>query len=104
MAENNNREQLFKELDILLERAGDDFGPVIMDELQNRLDQTVNAFNGEVKRMLETSFKMYHLQGDQLRELIKQGAKPKKKLTRSEADEIKADIPQFISKFEDRQQ
>jgi hypothetical protein len=54
--------------------------------------------------MLETSFKMYHLQGDQLRELIKQGAKPKKKSTRSEAEEIKADIPQFISKFEDRQQ
>lgn len=49
--------KLLEELDKLLSKAGDDFGPIILEELKIRIDKTVNDFNGELSDLLLDSFK-----------------------------------------------
>ena len=39
---------LLDELDELLEQVGGDYGPILMEELQNRLELIVKNFNDEV--------------------------------------------------------
>ncbi len=51
--------KLLEELDKLLSKAGDDFGPIILEELKIRIDKTVNDFNGELSDLLLDSFKNY---------------------------------------------
>jgi len=46
-------QNLLDELDEHLEQIGGDYGPIIMEELQNRLEQVVNNFNDEVHDMYD---------------------------------------------------
>ena len=59
--------EILKGLDGLLESAGNRFGPILLDELQERLSKTVKIFDLELKESLEFSFKKYHTQHDQLK-------------------------------------
>jgi hypothetical protein len=71
--------EILKGLDGLLESAGNRFGPILLDELQERLSETVKIFDLELKESLESSFKKYHTQHDQLKVLIHQNYNPIKK-------------------------
>ena len=46
--------EILKGLDELLEGAGNRFGPMLLDELQDRLSVTVQKFDLELKEILET--------------------------------------------------
>ena len=61
MVQNNIKTsaKLLDELDKLLSKAGDDFGPIILEELKLRIDKTINNFNGEVENLLADSFENY---------------------------------------------
>ena len=48
--------EILKGLDELLEGAGNRFGPMLLDELQDRLSVTVQKFDLELKGILEISF------------------------------------------------
>lgn len=62
---------LLNELDDQFEQIGDDYGPTLMEELQNRLENVVKNFNFEVNEIFNKSFEKWKVTDTQLRELIK---------------------------------
>jgi hypothetical protein len=95
--------EILKGLDGLLESAGNRFGPILLDELQERLSKTVKIFDLELKESLESSFKKYHTRHDQLKVLIHQNYNPIKKVEKKINSSIESDIPEFIKKFDEKQ-
>ena len=75
---------LLDELDELLDKVGGDYGPILMEELQNRLALIVKNFNNEVQTLFTESFKKWNVTDTQLREFIKSDIKvPDKKPTKA---------------------
>ena len=71
---------LLDELDELLDQVGGDYGPILMEELQNRLELIVKNFNNEVHTLFTESFKKWNVTNTQLREFVKNDIKiPNKK-------------------------
>ena len=95
--------EILKGLDELLDGAGNKFGPMLLDELQERLSKTVKMFDLELKKMLESSFKNYHIQINQLKMLLDQNYKPVKKVEKKDRSSVESDIPEFIKKFDEKQ-
>ena len=95
--------EILKGLDELLDGAGNKFGPMLLDELQERLSKTVKFFDLELKEMLESSFKNYHIQINQLKMLLDQNYKPVKKVEKKDSLSVESDIPEFIKKFDEKQ-
>ena len=86
---------LLDELDEHLEQIGGDYGPILMEELQNRLEQVVNNFNNEVHDMVTASFNKWKVTDTQLREIIKSDIKvPDKKPAKGKPKDLST--PQFI--------
>jgi len=87
---------LLDELDERLEQIGGDFGPILMEELQNRLERIVKNFNEEVHTLFSESFKKWKVADTQLREFVSNDIKPpltktvkKKKKDKSTPEYIK---------------
>ena len=95
--------EILKGLDELLDGAGDKFGPMLLDELQERLSKTVKMFDLELKEMVESSFRNYHIQIDQLKMLLDRNYKPVKKVEKKDSLSVGSDIPEFIKKFDEKQ-
>ena len=95
--------EILKGLDELLDGAGNKFGPMLLDELQERLSKTVKMFDLELKEILESSFKNYHIQINQLKILLDQNYKPVKKVEKKVSLSVESDIPEFIKKFDEKQ-
>ena len=90
---------LLDELDELLEEVGGDYGPILMEELQNRLELIVKNFNDEVHTLFTESFKKWKVTDSQLREFVKGEIKiPKPKKTQKKPK--KASTPEFIKDVE----
>ena len=90
---------LLDELDELLEQVGGDYGPILMEELQNRLELIVKNFNDEVHTLFTESFKKWKVTDSQLREFVKADVKvpnPKK----AQKKKIKTSTPEFIKDVE----
>ena len=95
--------EILKGLDELLDGAGNKFGPILLDELQDRLSIAVKKFDIELKEILELSFKKYHSQRQQLKLLLNQNVKPTKKDQNQHVSSFDDDIPEFIRKFDEKQ-
>ena len=90
---------LLDELDERLEQIGGDFGPILMEELQNRLENIVRNFNEEVNTLFTESFKKWKVTDTQLREFVKSDIKlPPKKVTLNKKKDIST--PDFIKDVE----
>ena len=90
---------LLDELDELLEQVGGDYGPILMEELQNRLELIVKNFNDEVHTFFTESFKKWKVTDSQLREFVKADVKvPKPK--KAQKKPKKASTPEFIKNVE----
>ena len=90
---------LLDELDELLEQVGGDYGPILMEELQNRLESIVKNFNDEVHTLFTDSFKKWRVTDSQLREFVKADVKlPKPK--KAQKKPKKASTPEFIKDVE----
>ena len=86
---------LLDELDERLEQIGGDYGPILMEELQNRLELIVKNFNNEVHTLFTESFKKWKVTDTQLREFVKSDIKiPDNKPKEENAQDSSA--PQFI--------
>ena len=70
-----NMRRLLNELDELLAQVGGNYGPILMEELQNRLELIVKNFNDEVNTLFTTSFKKWKVTDTQLRELVSSNIK-----------------------------
>ena len=86
---------LLDELDERLEQIGGDYGPILMEELQNRLERIVKNFNDEVNTLFTESFKKWKVTDSQLREFVKNDIKtsPKKEIPKTQED---SSTPDFI--------
>ena len=86
---------LLDELDERLKQIGGDYGPILMEELQNRLELIVKKFNDEVHTVFTESFKKWKVTDTQLREFVKSDIKiPDKKLSNGKGK--KPSTPKFI--------
>jgi len=90
---------LLDELDELFEQVGGDYGPILMEELQNRLESIVKNFNNEVHTLFTESFKKWKVTDSQLREFVKGDVKvPKPK--KAQKKQKKTSTPEFIKDVE----
>ena len=89
---------LLDELDERLEQIGGDFGPILMEELQNRLERIVKNFNEEVHTLFTESFEKWKVTDTQLREFVSSDIKiPIKKTRKNKKDKA---TPEFIKDVE----
>ena len=87
--------ELLDELDEHLEQIGGDYGPILMEELQNRLELIVKKFNDEVHTLFTESFKKWKVTDTQLREFVKSDITlPEKKPSKDKTQD--SSTPQFI--------
>ena len=86
---------LLNELDLQLEQIGDDYGPTLMEELQNRLENVVKEFNFEVNELFTKSFERWKVTDNQLREFIKRDIKIPEN-NNSPKKSKKSNTPKFI--------
>ena len=86
-------QSLSKELESLIDIAGESCGPILINELQSRIDKTVELFNKDVDEILTSLFNLYHSRRDRY----------KKKISSKETDdfEVKEIVsPEFIKSYE----
>ena len=62
---------LLDELDEHMSKAGGDYGPILMEVLQNRLELIIKNFDEEVHSLVSDSFKKWKVIDSQLREFVK---------------------------------
>ena len=93
------RKELLDELGKLMEQLGAEYGPVLMEELQRRLEFVVLNFNTEVKNLFFRSFETWKVKDIQLRDLMDEyitisKAKTKKRKSKDQS------TPEFIKDVE----
>ena len=62
---------LLHELDEHMSKIGGDYGPILMEVLQNRLELIIKNFDDEVHSLVTDSFKKWKVINSQLREFVK---------------------------------
>ena len=76
--------ELLIKVDELMQKLSDDYGPFLLDELQKRLESTINEFNSDLKSILEESFNSHNMKSDNI------------------VSDDKSDIPTFIAEYEEK--
>ena len=86
---------LLDELDGHMTQVGEDYGPILMEVLQNRLELIIKNFDEEVHTLVTDSFKKWKLIDTQLREFVKSDiAVPNLKESKKKSED--ASVPEFI--------
>ena len=86
---------LLDELDGHMAQVGEDYGPILMEVLQNRLELIIKNFDEEVHSLVTDSFKKWKLIDTQLREFVKSDiAVPNKKELKKKPED--PSVPEFI--------
>ena len=62
---------LLDELDEHMSQVGGNYGPILMEVLQNRLELIIKNFDDEMHTLITNSFKKWKVIDTQLRELMK---------------------------------
>ena len=91
---------LAKQLEKLIDTAGDSCGPVLIKELQKRIDQTVVRFNRDLDILSQDSFRGYNDRTNFCKKIINE-----KKIiddNQINADEKEINPPEFIKVHEGR--
>ena len=93
---------LLDELDEHMSQVGGDYGPILMEVLQNRLELIIKNFDEEVHSLVSDSFKKWKLINTQLREFVKSNITvPSQKKSMQNQKESKQklgdeSVPEFI--------
>ena len=86
---------LLDELDGHMAQVGEDYGPILLKVLQNRLELIIKNFDEEVYTLVTDSFKKWKLIDTQLREFVKSDiAVPNQKESKKKPED--ASVPEFI--------
>ena len=78
---NDKKSQLLIKVDELMEKLDNDYGPLLLEELQKRLETTINEFHSDLKTILEQTFS-------------EKNAKLK--------DSPESEVPTFIAEYENK--
>ena len=91
----NRMKGLLDELDEHMSQVGGNYGPILMEVLQNRLELIIKNFDNEVHTLITDSFKKWKVTDTQLRELVKSDIiVPKREKIK---DKLKdTSVPEFI--------
>ena len=93
------RKKLLDEIDALMEKMGDDWGPVFQEELQRRLESVIHNFNEEVKTLFSISFNKWSEIDNHLRDLLDSNMQLSTSLPVIK-DNKKSSTPEFIKNVE----
>ncbi len=86
---------LLDELDGHMAQVGENYGPILMEVLQNRLELIIKNFDEEVYALVTHSFKKWKLIDTQLREFVKSDiAVPNQMESKKKPED--ASVPEFI--------
>ena len=85
----DKRSQLLIKVDNLMEKLDNEYGPFLLDELNKRLEQTIEKFNSDLKTILDESFKVYDFKKNEMDKLFSDGPE-------------ESSIPSFIAEYEDK--
>ena len=86
---------LLDELDGHMAQVGEDYGPILLEVLQNRLELIIKNFDEEVHTLVNDSFKKWKLIDTQIREFVKSDiAVPNQKESKKKPED--ASVPEFI--------
>jgi len=89
-----NREYLLKDLSEVLGSFDHSFSPVIVKELNRRLDFVIKNFDRELKKLLSESFDIWKTTNTNIRALTKLSLKINE--TNKDKKSITSDVPFFI--------
>ena len=89
------RKELLEEVGNLMEKMGEDLGPVFQEELQRRLEFVVQNFNKELQALIQSSFEDWKIKDSQLRDLIAGNLKVPKSPAKKEKP-VDITSPDFI--------
>ena len=84
---NDKRGEMLVKIDSLMEKINNDYGPFILDELQKRLEFTIEEFHSDLKTVLDNAFKKHNLNLDD-------------NSMNSESVEDGSEVPAFIAEHE----
>ena len=86
---------LLDELEEQMAKVSGDYGPILMEVLQNRLELIIKNFDEEVHSLVTDSFKKWKLIDTQLREFVKSDiAVPNQMESKKKPED--ASVPEFI--------
>ena len=86
---------LLDELDGHMAQVGEDYGPILMEVLQNRLELIIKNFDKEVHTLVTDSFKKWKVIDTQLRDFVKSDmAVPNKEKSKEKPKD--SSVPDFI--------
>ena len=86
---------LLDELDEHMVQVGGDYGPILMEVLQNRLELIIKNFDAEVHTVVADSFKKWKVIDTQLREFVRSDISiPHKEESKEKSKDTP--IPEFI--------
>ena len=86
---------LLDELDGHMAQVGEDYGPILLEVLRNRLELIIKNFDEEVYTLVTDSFKKWRLIDTQLREFVKSDiAVPNQMESKKKPED--ASVPDFI--------
>jgi hypothetical protein len=103
---NDKRGKLLIQMDEMMETIGNTYGPIVLDELERRIEKTISDFNSDVNEILNSTFKKHASQLKKADEYSKQGLVAEtKKESSPNPSESKDDknIPKYISDYEENQ-
>ena len=86
---------LLDELDGHMAQVGEDYGPILMEVLQNRLELIIKIFDEEVHTLVADSFKKWKLIDTQLREFVKSDIAVLNQKESKKKSEVES-VPEFI--------
>ena len=81
---------LLIQIDEIMQTFDNEYGPLMLKELEDRLIKTINDFQNDVKSVLENSFKEHQMKYDNLDEMSLNNPNNK--------DEV----PSYISDYQDK--
>ena len=85
----NKRGELLIKVDNLMEKLDNEYGPFLLDELNKRLEQTIEKFNSDLKTILDESFKVYDFKKNEMDKLFSENPE-------------ESSIPSFIAEYEQK--
>ena len=85
----NKRGELLIKVDNLMEKLDNEYGPFLLNELNKRLEQTIEKFNLDLKTILDESFKVYDFKKNEMDKLFSENPE-------------ESSIPSFIAEYEDK--
>ena len=91
---------LSKELEKLIDATGDSCGPILIKELQERIDRSVDTFDKDVKTLMKNSFDDY---GDKIsfcKEILNNQQSVNKDSDSDSFDKKEINTPHFIKLYE----